>query len=196
MAKKQIPTKGTKEHHHYERKLDANYKEALGRFKYILKGLRPIAKKMLVHHTVSPKPIKDLIVIQKNYMKFKVFCDLHKDDRKVRALAKKVNLYMSFEKTRNKVFSIDINGSVFFEGDIIPFEKLVISVEELLIYQDALSVSKFRDHKFTELHRKFHHIVSSVRSSVIYANNRLNVIYEKETKPSIKFSLNFRKKKR
>lgn len=195
MVKKQIPQKGTKDHHHYQRKLNANYKEALGRLKYLLKGLKPISKKMAVHHNVDSKPIRDLIVIQSNHMKFKQFCDLHSNERKIKTLAKKVNSYLSFNKTRSEILSIG-PGYVNFEGDNIPLEKLVKAINDLLNYQDALITKKEYDPKFTKTHKNFHHIVNNVRTSIIYAYENLIVLYEKETKPSKRFSLKFSKKKR
>lgn len=189
MAKKQIPQKGTKEYHHYQRKLDANYKEALGRLKYLLKGLKPISKKMAVHHNVSPKPIKDLITIQKNYIRLKSFCNEHKYDRKVRGILKNIEPYLTFKETpfKNKVFSINI-GYLVVEGENISFEDMINNIEELLDYQDSLITKKERDPKFTENHRSYNRIVNNVRTSVIYLHDKISVIYQKEIKPS-RFSL-------
>lgn len=195
MARKQIPQKGTKEYHHYQRKLDSNYKEALGRLRYILKGLKPIAKKMAVHHNVDSKPIRDLIMIQSNHMKFKQFCDLHSNERKINSLAKKVNLYLSFNKTKSEILSIE-PGYVSFEGNNILLEDLVQAIKDLLIYQDSVITKKEIDPKFTTKHKNFHFIVNNVRTSIIYAYENIVLLYEKETKPARRFSLKFSKKKR
>ena len=174
MAKKEI------------KKKEVAKKEFLNEFLKLLEMLRPISHKMMSHHDLSSKPIKELKRLVAAFTEFLIFCEENKDSRTIRSLDKKVRSIILFQKGpfRNEVFLIE-STSISFHGETFEHKSLIEIIDNLKHYQEAAPFGQVKiDPDFSIKHRHYHQLVSYVRSSVIDLTEQLDTIYKKETKPS------------
>lgn len=168
--------------------------EFWGKIYTILEIVKPISKKMMSHHDLSTKPIKEVKRLIILLTEFLTFCDNNKNSKVVKRLDKKVRSILLFQKGpfRSEIFRIEAT-SVYFQGESIEQNTIIEIINNLKHYQETVPFGEVKiDPNFSKKHRNYHQLVSYVRTSIIDMAQELEKVYEKGNKPS---RLSFLKRK-
>ena len=148
--------------------------------------LRPISKKMMEHHTVSSKPIRDLknLIEIEEFKEALAICDTESKSRTIRLLSKKTKPILSFQSGifKEEKFNISPLG-ISFQEDFVEYPKLIESIDKLIHYQDTMHFRDEVEPEFNDKHRYYYLLVNNVRLSIIDLTEQLERVIEKESKP-------------
>jgi hypothetical protein len=177
------------------KKKDVAKEEFLNKLFTLLEMLRPMSQKMMAHHDLSSKPIREIKRLAHPTAELLTFCESNRSLRTIRSLEKKIRPIILFQKGpfREEIFRIEGN-SILFEGKVLEHSAIIETINDLKHYQEVVAYGSVKvDHNFSTKHRHYHQLTSYVRASIIDVAGQLDQIYEKETKPS---RWNFSKKKK
>jgi hypothetical protein len=176
------------------KKKEVAKQEFLDKLLALLETLRPMSQKMMSHHDLSSKPIREIKRLAVPITEFLTFCETNRNLRTIRSLEKKTKPIVLFQKGpfREEIFRIEMN-SISFQGKIFEHNVLIETINDLKHYQEVVAFGHVKiDPNFSSKHRHYHQLTSYVRASIIDLTEQLDRIYQKETKPS---RLSFLRKK-
>lgn len=156
----------------------------------LLNMLKPISKKMMEHHTVSHKPIKDLkrLLESDEFKAVQSNCDTESKSRTIRLLSKKAKPIINFQNGlfKEKRFGISPSG-ISFQSDFFEYTTLIENIETLMHYQDVVYLGEIEiDPEFNEKHRYYHLLVNNIRLSIIDLTQQLEKLIERENQPRLR----------
>lgn len=177
------------------KKKEVTKQEFLDKLLALLETLRPMSQKMMSHHDLSSKPIREIKRLVIPITELLTFCETNRSMRTIRSLEKKIKPIVLFQKGpfREEIFRIETN-TIVFEGKALEYNTMIETINDLKHYQEVVAFGGIEiDHNFSNKHRHYHQLISYVRASIIDLTQQLDQIYQKETKPS---RLSFLKKKK